>query len=195
MTLSEIKKISSEMLQIKENTARYRGQVEQLEHEIDQLEKEVSETLDFEKDMELQDKKERLPNFKKRLIQAEKQGEAELRERGMKLNNIVSRYQKDEMEADTEAQKAYKKATESLAKAYEAIQAYEDTRAEKANEILAELVDVGYNEAMKNSSLIPRTRMDQVLSEAPTKINLTKGTGNGRYQSAEQFFAEVLNTK
>ena len=72
MTLSEIKKISSEMLQIEENTARYREQVEQLEHEINQLEKEVSETLDFEKDMELQDKKERLPNFKKRLIEAEK---------------------------------------------------------------------------------------------------------------------------
>ena len=195
MTLSDIKKQADEMLQIKENTARYREQVEQLEKEIQQLEKEVTETLDFEKDMELQDKKERLPNFKKRLIQAEKQEEAELRERGMKLNNIVSRYQKDEMEADTEAQKAYEKATESIAKAYEAIQAYEDTRAEKANEILAELVDVGYNEAMKNSSLIPITRMDQVLSKAPTKINLTKGTGNGRHQSAEQFFAEVLNTK
>ena len=195
MTLSDIKKQADEMLQIKENTARYREQVEQLEKEIQQLEKEVTETLDFEKDMELQDKKERLPNFKKRLIEAEKKEEAELRERGMKLNNIVSRYQKDEMEADTEAQKAYEKATESLAKAYEAIQAYEDTRAEKANEILAELVDVGYNEAMKNSSLIPITRMDQVLSKAPTKINLTKGAGNGRHQSAEQFFEEVLSTK
>lgn len=195
MTLSDIKKQADEMLQIKENTARYREQVEQLEKEIQQLEKELAETLDFEKDMKLQDKKERLPNFKKRLIQAEKKEEAELRDRGMKLNNIVSRYQKDEMEADTEAQKAYEKATESIAKAYEAIQAYEDTRAEKANEILAELVDVGYNEAMKNSSLIPITRMDQVLSKAPTKINLTKGIGNGRHQSAEQFFAEVLNTK
>ena len=195
MTLSGIKKISSEMLQIKENTARYREQVEQLEHEIVQLEKEVSETLDFEKDMELQEKKERLPNFKKRLIEAEKKEEAELRDRGMRLNNIVSRYQKDEMEADTEAQEAYEKATESLAKAYEAIQAYEDTRAGKANEILAELVDVGYNEAMKNSNLVPSTRMDQVLSKAPTKINLAKGTGNGRHQSAEQFFEEVLNTK
>ena len=195
MTLSDIKKQADEMLQIKENTARYREQVEQLEKEIQQLEKEVTETLDFEKDMKLQDKKDRLPTFKKRLKEAEKKEEAELRDRGMKLNNIVSRYQKDEMEADTEAQEAYKEATESLAKAYEAIQAYEDTRAEKANEILAELVDVGYNEAMKNSSLIPITRMDQVLSKAPTKINLTKGTGNGRHQSAEQFFAEVLNTK
>lgn len=195
MTLSDIKKQADEMLQIKENTARYREQVEQLEKEIQQLEKEVTETLDFEKDMKLQDKKDRLPTFKKRLIEAEKKEEAELRDRGMKLNNIVSRYQKDEMEADTEAQEAYEKATESIAKAYEAIQAYEDTRAEKANEILAELVDVGYNEAMINSSLIPITRMDQVLSKAPTKINLTKGTGNGRHQSAEQFFAEVLNTK
>ena len=195
MTLSDIKKQADEMLQIKENTARYREQVEQLEKEIQQLEKEVTETLDFEKDMKLQDKKDRLPTFKKRLKEAEKKEEAELRDRGMKLNNIVSRYQKDEMEADTEAQEAYEKATESIAKAYEAIQAYEDTRAEKANEILAELVDVGYNEAMKNSSLIPITRMDQVLSKAPTKINLTKGTGNGRHQSAEQFFEEVLNTK
>ena len=195
MTLSDIKKQADEMLQIKENTARYREQVEQLEKEIQQLEKEVTETLDFEKDMKLQDKKDRLPTFKKRLKEAEKKEEAELRDRGMKLNNIVSRYQKDEMEADTEAQEAYEKATESIAKAYEAIQAYEDTRAEKANEILAELVDVGYNEAMINSSLIPITRMDQVLSKAPTKINLTKGTGNGRHQSAEQFFAEVLNTK
>lgn len=195
MTLSDIKKQADEMLQIKENTARYREQVEQLEKEIQQLEKEVTETLDFEKDMKLQDKKDRLPTFKKRLIEAEKKEEAELRDRGMKLNNIVSRYQKDEMEADTEAQEAYEKATESIAKAHEAIQAYEDTRAEKANEILAKLVDVGYNEAMKNSSLIPITRMDQVLSKAPTKINLTKGTGNGRHQSAEQFFEEVLSTK
>lgn len=195
MTLSEIKKISSEMLQIKENTARYREQVEQLEHEINQLEKEVSETLDFEKDMELQDKKERLPNFKKRLIEAEKKEEAELRERGMKLNNIVSRYQKDEMANDTEAQEAYEVAKNSLIKAYEDIQAYEDARGKKVNEILAELADVGYNEAMKNSNLIPSTRMEQVLSKAPTKINLTKGTGNGRHQSAEQFFEEVLNTK
>src|SRR5699024_3427936 len=95
----------------------------------------------------------------------------------------------------TEAQEAYKEATESIAKAYEAIQAYEDTRAEKANEILAELVDVGYNEAMKNSSLIPYTRELQVLDKAPSKLNLTKGTGNGRHQSAEQFFEEVLSTK
>ena len=195
MTLSDIKKQADEMLQVKENTARYREQVEKLENEIEQLEKEVTETLDFEKDMKLQDKKDRLPTFKKRLIEAEKKEEAELRDRGMKLNNIVSRYQKDEMEADTEAQEAYKEATESLAKAYEAIQAYEDTRNEKANEILAELVDVGYNEAMKNSSLIPYTRELQVLDKAPSKLNLTKGTGNGRHQSAEQFFEEVLNTK
>src|SRR5699024_2064494 len=195
MTLSDIKKQADEMLQIKENTARYREQVEQLEKEIQQLEKEVTETLDFEKDMKLQDKKDRLPTFKKRLIEAEKKEEAELRDRGMKLNNIVSRYQKDEMEADTEAQEAYKEATESLAKAYEDIQAYEDARGKKVNEILAELVDVGYNEAMKTSSLVPSTRMDQVLSKAPTKINLTKGIGNGRHQSAEQFFEEVLNTK
>src|SRR5699024_6597797 len=195
MTVSDIKKQADEMLQIKENTARYREQVEQLEKEIQQLEKEVTETLDFERDMKLQDKKDRLPTFKKRLIEAEKKEEAELRERGMKLNNIVSRYQKDEMEADTEAQEAYEKATQSLARAYEAIQAYEDTRAEKANEILAELVDVSYNEAMKNSSLIPYTRELQVLDKAPSKLNLTKGTGNGRHQSAEQFFEEVLNTK
>src|SRR5699024_5973282 len=99
------------------------------------------------------------------------------------------------MEADTEAQKAYEKATESLAKAYEAIQAYEDTRGRKVNEILAELADVGYNEAMKNSSLIPYTRELQVLDKAPSKLNLSKGIGNGRYQSVEQFFEEVLNTK
>ena len=195
MTLSDIKKQADEMLQIKENTARYREQVEQLEHEINQLEKEVSETLDFEKDMELQDKKERLPNFKKRLIEAEKKEEAELRDRGMKLNNIVSRYQKDEMANDTEAQEAYEVAKNSLIKAYEDIQAYEDARGKKANEILAELVDVGYNEAMKNSSLIPYTRELQILDKAPSKLNLTKGTGNGRHQSAEQFFEEVLSTK
>lgn len=195
MTLSEIKEKSDEMLQVKENTARYRKQVEKLENEIEQLEKEVSETLDFDKDMKLQDKKERLPTFKKRLREAEKKEAAELRDRGMKLNIVVGRYQKDEMEANTEAQEAYKEATESLAKAYEAIQAYEDTRTEKANEILAELSEIGYNEAMKNSSLVPNIRMDQVLSGAPTKINLTKGIGNGRHQSAEQFFAEVLDTK
>src|SRR5699024_6170645 len=143
----------------------------------------------------LQDKKDRLPTFKKRLIEAEKKEEAELRDRGMKLNNIVSRYQKDEMEADTEAQEAYKEATESLAKAYEAIQAYEDTRNEKANETLARFVNVGYNEAMKNSSLIPYTRQLQVLDKAPSKLNLTQGTGNGRHQSAEQSFEEVLSTK
>ena len=195
MTLSKIKKKSDEMLQIKENTARYREQVEQLEQEIEQLEKEVSETLDFEKDMKLQDKKDRLPTFKKRLKEAERKEEAELRDRGTKLNNIVSRYQKDEMANDTEAQEAYEAAKNSLIKAYEDIQAYEAARGKKVNDILDELAEVGYNDAMANGSLIPYTREHQVLDKAPSKLNLSKGIGNGRYQSVEMFFEELTETK
>ena len=183
------------MLQIKENTARYREQVEQLEQEIEQLEKEVSETLDFEKDMKLQDKKDRLPTFKKRLKEAERKEEAELRDRGTKLNNIVSRYQKDEMANDTEAQEAYEVAKNSLIKAYEDIQAYEAARGKKVNDILDELAEVGYNDAMANGSLIPYTREHQVLDKAPSKLNLSKGIGNGRYQSVEMFFEELTETK
>ena len=180
------------MLQIKENTARYREQVEQLEHEIEQLEKEVSETLDFEKDMELQEKKERLPNFKKRLIQAEKQEEEKLMSRGQSLNAHVNRYQREEMAQAEEIEQAYAVAKNALKEAYEALQTYEQAREDKALSIVETVARAGHDEATAGLVILTYNDTRRILERVPTKLNVSKGIGNGRFQSAEMFFEEVL---
>lgn len=191
MTLDEIKLQTDEMLQIKENTTRYREQVENLENEINQLEKEVADTLDFDKDVELQEKKERLPKFKERLAQAEKNEKAELRNRGMKLNIVLSKYQKEEMKSDTDIQETYETAQRSLVEAYENIKNYEEKRMEKASELVNAIKEIGYDEAMKSIDLIPANREYMILEKVPSKLNLQKGTGNGRNQSVKQFLEEI----
>ena len=195
MTLSEIKKISSEMLQIEENTARYREQVEQLEHEINQLETEVSETLDFEKDMELQDKKERLPNFKRRLIQAEKKEEEKLLSRGQSLNTHVNRYQREEMAQAEEIEQAYAVAKNALKEAYEAVQTYEQAREDKALSIVETVARAGHDEATAGLGILTYNDTRRILERIPTKLNVSKGIGNGRFQSSEMFFKEVLKAE
>lgn len=189
--IKEIEKQANEMLQIKENTARYREQVEKLENEIRQLEKEVAETLDFEKDVQLQDKKDRLPTFKQRLAQAERKEEDELKKRAMQLNNVVYRYQKKEMEQAEEIEEAYKTAKGALIDAYEAIQGYERAREKKAASIIEKVTQAGHDEAMRGVPIPHNNLLDSLLERAKTKINLNQYIGGGRPQSAKRFFEEI----
>ena len=192
MTINEITTLSNEMITIKENTSRYREQAEKLEQEIKQLEKEVSETLDFEKDMELQDKKEYLPKFKRRLIHAEKNEEEMLKERGNKLGIIVSRYHKEQMENNSEIENAYNTAQDALTEAYKAVQAYEQARETHAQALAEEVAEAGYDEAVSRVGIMTYNSTRQILGSTPTQINLKKGVGNGRFQNARDFFEEVV---
>lgn len=193
MTLEEIKRQAKEMIKIKDNTERYRKQVEQLESEIEQLEQEVAKTLDFDKDVELQDKKERLPNFKKRLAQAERNEAGELRDRGMKLNVVLTRYQKEEMANASEIEEAYQVAKNSLIEAYKDVQKYDEKRQEKAKELITIADEAGYNEAMRGANLMTVNHNYDILTRAKTKINLTHESGTGNHQSVKDFFKEIAD--
>ena len=193
MTLEEVKRQAKEMITIKDNTARYREQVEQLESDIVQLEQEVAKTLDFDKDVELQAKKERLPNFKKRLAQAEKKEASQLRDRGMKLNVVLSRYQKEEMANASEIEEAYQVAKNSLLEAYKNVQKYDEKRQEKAREIATTADEAGYSEAMQGANLMTVNHDYDILTRAKTKINLTHESGAGNHQSVKDFFKEIAD--
>ena len=187
-TLKNIEKRSDEIIKMKNIVEQYRNQVEQLKSEIVELEKEVSETLDFEKDVELQEKKERLPNFEKRLTQAEKKSKEELRNKGLSLISDTTRYQREQMEKDEEVEKAYQTAKNNLIEAYKAVEAYEQAREKKADELAVTVVKAGYEEATNGLGLSTVNNYSwKVLETSKSKLNM-----NAHNQTPKQFFSEVL---
>lgn len=185
MTLQEIKKQAEEMLQIAENTERYRGQVEELENEIEQLEEEVADELDFEKDMKLQDKKDRLPTFQKRLKEAEKKEKEELKKRAMHLNNDVIVHQKKAMADVAEVDEAYEEAKSVLKEAYEAIEAYEQARERKALAIVEGVTATGYDKAIALTGAPRKNSKYDILRGTPSKIRMNSIQGMGNYTKRE----------
>lgn len=189
MTIENVKKQSSDIIKMKNIVEQYREQVELLKKEIAELEEEVSETLDFKKDVELQEKKERLPNFEKRLKQAEQKNSEVLRTKGMHLMTATTRYQQKEMAADEQIDKAYQTAVNDLRKAFESVEAYELERENKAEQLANEVADAGYTDAMNGLGLASvNDQSFKVLDVAPTKINL-----KAHNQDVQTFFKEVLN--
>ena len=177
-TLKNIEKRSDEIIKMKNIVEQYRNQVEQLKSEIVELEKEVSETLDFEKDVELQEKKERLPNFEKRLAQAEKKSKEELRVKGLSLISDTTRYQREQMEKDEEVEKAYQTAKNNLIEAYKAVEAYEQAREKKADELANTVVKAGYEEATNGLGLSAVNSYSwKVLETSKSKLNMTAQIG------------------
>lgn len=189
MTLENIKEKSTEIIKTKNIIEKYREQVEQLENEIEQLEKEVSKTLDFEKDVELQEKKESLPKFKQRLEQAERKNKEDLRIKGLSLISVTTRYQNEEMAIDKQVVEAYQTAKKDLSKAYESIEAYELEREKKADVLAETVAQAGYTEAVDGLGVASTNDSPyMVLHRSQTKFNLTAYN-----QTAEQFFNEVLD--
>ena len=189
MTIENVKKQSTEIIKMKNIVEQYREQVELLKKEIAELEEEVSETLDFKKDVELQEKKERLPNFEQRLKQAEQKNSEVLRTKGLQLITAASRYQSKEMGNDEQVEKAYQTAKNDLRTAYESIESYELERQKKAEQLAESVAEAGYTDAMNGLGLASvNDRSFKVLDGAPTKINLT-----AHNQDVQTFFKEVLN--
>lgn len=192
--IEKLQKEIDDMLKIKENTDKYRKQVEELESEISKLQREVAKTLDFDKDIELQNKRESLSTVRSRLRTAEANESERLKARALTLNSIVRNYQTETFKNDEAIETAYEIATNKIKEAYEAIQEYQDVRETKAQEITDTVTELGYDNAVKNVEIRAyENNNENVLDRNPTKINLTMGTYGGRYESAQKFFERMTN--
>lgn len=190
--IKEMEKGIKNMLEVKNNISNYSDQIDKREAKIKQLEKEVSKTLDFEKDNQLQDLKNSMMTYRKRLEEAEKESRKVLSDYASKVNENLSKYQRQELERDPKIEEAYNQALIKTSEAYEAIKAYDKARETRANLIIEEVSGLGYAKAFNGVSNISRNTVNDTLSTTPSKINIER-THYGKLESAKAFVENITS--
>lgn len=193
--IEELKEQTGKILDKQKVLKEYENKIVELDKEIEKLEAESKETISFELDSKIADKKSLRSQLGQRFKQAQERTQKDVEVIAGGLTSKAQRYATSRINSDETVEKEYQEVRSAMLTAYDKYKDYEQARKDLAADIDIELEKADYFKTVRYADTMNVFNTGLHMMRSKPKMDLEGGDVRGKF-SPRQFFENLeRNTK